>query len=263
MGIVAVLGSVDDYATRTADGLFKRALTTYAITRTFNGVISVAQGTEIAVQPVGIGVTISAGQILDPLNDLIERFSWLVLAASASLGLQLLATEMFAHQAVTVVVVGTLIVMLIALWSERFVWREQVLKFGTTILFLRFVFALVTLTGALISETFLEQKQSAAIADIERVSEVLQQQDPVVAEPAPDGLLERIDQLVSSSTRSWDIEARLQRLADQAETAIAALINLITLFVMQTVVLPLALLWAAAAILRWLWRAWPTSSTPP
>ena len=59
----------------------KRALATYAIARGLNGVISVAQGTEIAIQPVGVGLTISAGEILDPLNDLVEHFSWLVLVA--------------------------------------------------------------------------------------------------------------------------------------------------------------------------------------
>ncbi|MBT8449478.1 MAG: hypothetical protein KJO69_07305, partial [Gammaproteobacteria bacterium] len=56
----------------TEEGI-KRALTTYAIARGLNGVISVAQGTEVAIQPVGVGVTFTPGQILDPINDLIER----------------------------------------------------------------------------------------------------------------------------------------------------------------------------------------------
>lgn len=257
LGALAIAGSVDRQATTTADALFTRALTTYAVARTFNGVISVAQETEIAVQPVGVGVTIGAGQILDPLNDLIERFSWLVLAASASLGLQLLATEMFAHQGITVLVVITVVLMLAAVWFERMPGRAQLLKLGAMLIFLRFVFALVTLSGALISQTFLAERQAQALADIEQVKAAIETEPTVPVPSGGDGLLERIDQFVSSGARSLDIEARLERLGTQAERAIAAIINLIILFLMQTVVLPLALLWAASWLLRWLWRALP------
>ena len=89
--------SLDQAARDRIDVSFKKAIATYAVARSLNAVISVAQGTELAVQPVGIGVSLSVGQILDPLNDLIERFSWLVLLALASLGSQLLMMELFAH----------------------------------------------------------------------------------------------------------------------------------------------------------------------
>ena len=59
-----------------------------AVARTLNGVISVAQGTEVALEPGGVGVNLTVGQILDPVNDLIERFSAVMLVASSSLGLQ-------------------------------------------------------------------------------------------------------------------------------------------------------------------------------
>ncbi len=80
----------------------KRALVTFALTRTLNGVISVAQGTQLAFEPAGVGVVISAGEILDPLNDLVEQFSWLTLLAATSLGVQIMLGEMFATTAVNV-----------------------------------------------------------------------------------------------------------------------------------------------------------------
>jgi len=70
------------------DKSFNRALIAFGIAKTLNGVISVAQGTEVAIQPAGIGVNLIPGQILDPVNDLIERFSWIMLASSTSLGIQ-------------------------------------------------------------------------------------------------------------------------------------------------------------------------------
>ena len=79
----AVTGIADDTAESYADEALKRALVTFAAARTLNGVISVVQSTE-----VGVGVTVAVGQILDPVNDLIERFSGVMLVAASSLGLQ-------------------------------------------------------------------------------------------------------------------------------------------------------------------------------
>ena len=64
--IVAVTGIADDVSRQQAEQGLKRALATFAIARTLNGVISVAQGTELAVEPGGVGVIMTPGQILDP-----------------------------------------------------------------------------------------------------------------------------------------------------------------------------------------------------
>jgi hypothetical protein len=48
----------------------------------------VLEETEVAIGFSGVGFVLALGQILDPVNDLIERFSWVVLAAGASLGAQ-------------------------------------------------------------------------------------------------------------------------------------------------------------------------------
>ena len=77
-------GLLDREANASTAATLKRALATYAVARGLNGVISVAQGTEIAIAPVGVGLTFTAGQILDPLNDLVERFSWLVRVSCGS-----------------------------------------------------------------------------------------------------------------------------------------------------------------------------------
>ncbi len=89
-------GALDEAASLRTHAALQRALVTFALTRTLNGVISVAQGTELAFEPAGVGVVISAGEILDPLNDLVEQFSWLTLLAATSLGIQIMLGEMFA-----------------------------------------------------------------------------------------------------------------------------------------------------------------------
>jgi len=86
--ILSSVTSVDRLAEADHKELFQRALITFALARTLNGVISAVQGTELALQPAGVGVTLTPGQILDPVNDLVERFSWIMLGATLSLGIQ-------------------------------------------------------------------------------------------------------------------------------------------------------------------------------
>ena len=81
-------GAIDRRAQERSGAVFRYALITFAAARALDGAISLAQGTEIALQPAGVGVTVSAGELLDPVNDLVEQFSSLMLIATTSLGLQ-------------------------------------------------------------------------------------------------------------------------------------------------------------------------------
>lgn len=63
-------------------------LSVYAVLRGLNAVISMAQGTELAIEPMGVGMTLTPGELLDPLNDMIEQVSTVLLVASASIGIQ-------------------------------------------------------------------------------------------------------------------------------------------------------------------------------
>src|SRR5210317_2157526 len=110
---------VDQRAVTDYEALFQRAFITFALARTINGIISAVQGTEVALQPAGVGVTLTPGEILDPVNDLIGRFSWIMLGATLSLGVQqvLLDIGQWWGTKTVVAVLG-----LLWLW---FAWRRK------------------------------------------------------------------------------------------------------------------------------------------
>lgn len=87
-------GTADKVGQEYTETGFKRALITFASARAINGLISVAQGTEVAVQPGGLGAVFAPGEILDPINDLVEQFSQVMLFSAAVLGTQKLLIEM-------------------------------------------------------------------------------------------------------------------------------------------------------------------------
>jgi hypothetical protein len=241
---------LDHLAREHLEVSLKSALVSFAIARTLNGVISVAQGTEIAVEPAGVGVVITAGQILDPLNDLVERFSGLVLIAAASIGIQIELTLMFAHPGVNAALAVVLVTTIAALWLPlRASYRRFVLLLAGGLVFTRFLIVLAALGASYLSEVFLDQRESDAIASLSSTSAAVEQERTT---PPETSLLDRFGKFLDDPVGVFD--ARIGRLKEQAETAISQLINLIVVYALKTVLLPIAVLYLAWAGTRTVFR---------
>ena len=194
VGLLAVLPVADDLGEGHVDAALRRALLGYAVARGLNGAISVAQGTEVAVQPAGIGVNFAPGEILDPINDLVERFSWIMMLAASSLGVQkvLLAMSGWAGLAAAVVGVGVVWVGVLAaresaaagpgagktgVGAHRFVPSARAVRAaGRVFLFLavlRFVMPAIAVGNDWVYRTFLERDYVEASAGLERARETL------------------------------------------------------------------------------------------
>ncbi len=102
--ILLVISTLSLYTQLDENGLllyketFDRAMYSFALVKALNALISLIQSTEINVS-LFVGATIGVGQILDPINDLVERFSLVMLVSSVSIGVQhlllLLAKSIF------------------------------------------------------------------------------------------------------------------------------------------------------------------------
>ncbi|MEM1231180.1 MAG: hypothetical protein AAGI15_11625 [Pseudomonadota bacterium] len=262
-------GGLDRAAATQADTLLSRALTTYAVARSLNAAISVAQGTEIAVAPAGVGVTITAGEILDPLNDLIERFSWLVLMASASLGTQLVLTDIFAAPALTIALTVLLGLGAVALFLPQFPGRTVLLRLCALALFARFLFAVVTLGATVASDQFLQERQASALASLEAVTSAVEATAPAAAADLQTGAapedaswLDRFSRFMGEQAERLQIDERLQGLKDRAEQGIADMINLIVVFTLQTVLFPAAAFYLALRLFRLAWDVFLQRTSP-
>jgi hypothetical protein len=251
-------GTLDRLAGERTQAAFERALVTFALARTLNGVISVAQGTELAFQPAGVGVVITAGEILDPLNDLVEQFSWFVLVAASSLGVQIVLGELFAtlpaNLAVTAIGLAAAALLVLRPPGDRL--RTAAARIAVGLLFVRFAVVLAALVTTWIGEHALAARESASIDYLKSTSRDLEADADRAAPAAPEdaGTIERIEQFLDESRaalgESLDVRARLQRLEARAETAIAHVVDLIVVYLLETVLLPLGVLALAWAGLR-------------
>jgi hypothetical protein len=236
---------VDSFANDTVDAALTRALTAFAIARGINGAISVAQSTEVAVQPAGIGVSLNPGEILDPVNDLIEQFSSLMLAASASLGLQKLLVGVSAWVplkiVLTIAVIAWFVVGIRGSPRARSIARSAAL--GLLVLRLAVPVSAVASEAAyrlLLADDFAQS--SAALAD---TAQLLAEQSEALRPPLPAeaSLLDRARAMLDDARETFDLGARLDQLEATATEATRHIINLIAVFVVQTVLLPLGFMW--------------------
>jgi hypothetical protein len=256
----ALTGIAENTGQHYADDALKRALVTFAVARTLNGAISVAQGTELALEPGGIGVVLSIGQVLDPVNDLVERFSGVMLVAASSIGLQNILLRITAWWGVTLVLIAASVYALAALWwpglpnSQR---ENTAIRLLLAVIFVRFAMPLLVIGTALIFDAFLAGEQDAATQALRETQAQVEQLDeeplpPETEAPAvqEQSLIDRgaskLKEYLDSASESLvtvDPKEKLEQLRERASEVAADIINLIAIFVFQTVLLPLAFLW--------------------
>lgn len=258
---LALFRPMDQLGGEYIDSAFERALLGFAIARGLNGVISVAQGTEIAIQPAGVGVNFTPGQILDPINDLVERFSWLMLLASSSLGVQKILLAVSGWIGLGILLALAAGFFLLTQWT-RIVSNKTVKRFAARLFFcvllLRFLMPLVALGNEWFYQQFLAEQYQQSSEQLEnvrdRIGEInheVMQSDP--AEKSSGALVDKARQLYRSALKQIDFERRLEDYKVAVQDISENAINLIVVFSMQTVVLPLLFLWVAFALLRrWL-----------
>lgn len=246
--------ALDDFAEAKIDGLFERALASFALARMLNGVISVVQGTEVALQPAGVGVTLTPGEILDPVNDLVEHFSWIMLAATVSLGMQEVLLD-FGQWWVVRALIGAIGIVWLLAWLARRRTRSArpgafeglAFRVLAVALFLRFAVPLVAILNDLAYDAFLDTRHARSVAAIESAGAELMQSAETNAETegADSGTVASVfGRALSSAREQLDLKRRIEAIEQRAANLVTHIIRLSVVFILQTVVFPVLFLWA-------------------
>lgn len=265
-------------ADRYVDDGLKRSLLSFATARALHSAVSVLQGTELAVQPMGVGLTLTLGQALAPINDLISQFADWMLWASIAFGMQKLLLSMGGSYAVTAVVSLVALAWLALHLQQRApAWLSRLL---VVLLFTRLVMPVTIIGSEWLFQQFLAQPyQQNQLATESTVSQ-LQQLDisgdkaanastnPATpgtatvdaAAPATPSLWNRFKQWGQQAQQAASdaatgmqklvtnpgdtLRQKLSQLERELDQQVERLITLIVVFVLQTIVIPLALVWA-------------------
>ncbi len=242
------LSELDAGASAYYDGAVKKALTTYAVARMLNAAISAVQGTEVAVSPAGMGVRLSVGEVLDPVNDLIERFSWILLLSTVSLGVQSVLMEVGSWFGLRVLLSVSMILLLAGLWlplrSRTRIWSLG-MRLLVAAVVVRLCIPIIGVTNRALDEAFLAERYDRSTQSLEAIRGKIRM--PIVppeAEEQPgDGLLGRLKKRYEDTREALAVQRRLEALKDTVEGGIEHITSLMVVFLLQTVVAPLLVLW--------------------
>lgn len=249
---LAATGVADTLSKRYAADALERAFVTWAIARGLNGVISVAQGTEVALEPGGVGVNLTVGQVLDPVNDLVERFSSVMLVATSAIGLQNILLRITGSLGFSLLLGAAAVFALATVWwpgmAQRPRLRAFALRFLLLSFLLRFAVPFLVIGSTFVFDQFLASDQQAATAALSATTEDIEQmtsdEDEVPDEEQ--GLFARFSAMVGDSLEALNVRERLAGLQARASMATGHVVDLIVIFLLQTIALPLMFLWLLA-----------------
>jgi hypothetical protein len=217
------------------DRALLKATASYGVARGLNGVVTVVKESSVSAGMV-VGGTIAVGQILDPVNDLIERFSWVMVLSIISLGTQKLLMAIGAKVGI-ILFVAAIPFILIGLK------RRSLRRLGYKLLLLAIVvqvaLPVITTVGALISAGYLQeryQQAEAAIADTQQAM----QEEYAVDEESED----------SKWYEKYNPRKIILKVKNQAANLTEHIVELIVIFSFETVVLPLITLWGLLQVLN-------------
>jgi len=155
--LIAWLGPLEKLSYDYLDQSLASAGLIYGTARGINAAVSVLQTTELDAAIVSMQV----GQILDPVNDLIERFSGVMLVALGSLALQKILLELVSDTFFTATL--TLLAVLSAgtlLAGEKKYCGYLIRGFWVTVV-LRFSLVIVVLLNSWVDAAFLQESEAA------------------------------------------------------------------------------------------------------
>jgi len=239
-----MLIDVDENVMKLHDETFQRAIISFGLAKGLNAVISLLQGTQLSLTPIGIGLNLSIGEVLDPFNDLVERFSWVMLVSSISLGVQkillVLSSKMFLQVGVTL----SVIISMFFLWFKSF-YNKSFFILAFKILLLLFVLRFGSLVSVYTSDMLYNSTlRTDYIESVDVVSKTKIKLDEIHVENK-----KLIDAKEDSTWYNFNLKSKLDMskkfnsIQDSIDDAYKSIINIITIFIIQTILFPLIFLW--------------------
>lgn len=255
--LITFYSPFDMYAKKLLDEALVRSFSAFGLAKALNAAISMLQGTQLSLMPAGVGVTLSIGEILDPFNDMVERFSWVMLLASVSLGIQkiLLAFGGKLFLKITVTFFG--IATLAMLWSNKKHAFTLALKGFLFLLLLRFFAVIYLYASQFVYSALLQEEYIQATKKIEMTKshiEEFEKKSEIESKKEESSITQYFSDKYEQLKDTLDLKEKFKKLERSIDESYTSIVDLITLFIVQSIFFPLLFLWTAVLLLKILFR---------
>ncbi len=249
--LVSLLETFDTHSSKQLDIALQRSLTTFAVARGLNGLVSVVQGTEVNISPAGMGATFTPGQILDPINDMVERFSWVMLLSSVSISIQEVMLHLGKTDLFKISFTVVTLFLLLQLWIPKA--RKQfplniTLKTVLLLVLLRFSVPLLVMLNEGVYDLVLapqyEHSYEEVVKTSDEVSAMVQEvQNRERKLDEERSFIERFNVTKQYETFKQELRESVEAFIKRFNAAMESIISLITVFIVNSVLIPLGALW--------------------
>lgn len=242
---------VDDVTHESVDASLKSATLSFATARALDAGITVAQSTEVNFF-VG---TVTIGELLNPISDLVDKFAWVMLLAMTSLGIQKFILVLMSSGFINVILMLSGVVWFITLWFRSCSkFSGSALKYFKLVVFIRFAVVITLILNIFVDRVFIKDEVASAN---ENVSSLVELVDPDKMQTLSKQLAEQ-EQLPEEESSVIDsMKAKWQNVKDstlnpaqkiadvneKVESSVANFVHLMTLFLLKTLFIPLFFLW--------------------
>ncbi|PUE63966.1 hypothetical protein [Arcobacter caeni] len=237
---LALSFTIDDNAKKLVDESFKQSVIVFGSAKALNAVISLAQGTQINLP----FVTVAVGEILDPINDLVEQFSLVMLASMVSLGIQkillnFVTTDIYNYLLFTSIIIFNF--WLFKRFSNDEKLRNLFFKITFILLFLRFAIPMMAYVNEVSYNYFvkpqynIEELNKDILEVKDNVSKINQE---TITQKQDSSFFNKVLEKFDSSY----YEKKVNEYKDAVDNSSQYIIDLIIVFIFQTIFLPIIFL---------------------
>ena len=237
---LALSFTIDDNAKKLVDESFKQSVIVFGSAKALNAMISLAQGTQINLP----FVTVAVGEILDPINDLVEQFSLVMLASMVSLGIQkillnFVTTDIYNYLLFTSIIIFNF--WLFKRFTNDEKTRNLFFKITFILLFLRFAIPMMAYVNEVSYNYFvkpqynIEELNKDILEVKDNVSKINQE---TITQKQDSSFFNKVMEKFDSSY----YEKKVNEYKDAVDNSSQYIIDLIIVFIFQTIFLPIIFL---------------------
>lgn len=236
-----------------AETYFQESITkagvSYGVCRLINGTVSVIQQSSVQLEPAGIGMSLAVGQIVDPINDMVERLSNVLVLSITSLGIQELAYEISIVLAPPILA-GLLLVLSGLLWfksDKLFALQKVVLNVLVIVSIARFCLPISSIANEFLQTQFFDDRIVEARGELADGTADLDKLKNVDL-PEYNGIFETIESSASYiKHKSVEFKNAVRITIENKSLIIENLLQLtflyLGIFIIQVLLLPLTIFW--------------------
>ena len=235
---------LDDYVDDYTNESIANAALTYASARGINALVSVLQSTEVEAGVIVSG-SMTIGEVLDPLNDMIERFSSVMTWVLASLAAQKLLLLLASHVLFLylVAVLGVASLLLIYFGHSRA--QSLVFRCFLVVVFVRFALGLAVALNSAADLLLLDQQLRENDQEMGQFQSSIMRLDTKAAADSDD---------IRDSVIDFWSSLSLDELKQKISRGIENFINLVAIYLLKTILFPLGFFYMTIFAIRSLWQ---------